>query len=291
MGVRDHSIIKDMLDNIIHGDCIDVIKNIPNESIDLTVTSPPYDSRRDYKGYVFDYKLLARELYRVTKNGGVVVWVVGDETEKFCETLTSFKQAIYFVEDIGFKLLDTMIYMKKGGPPAYPTLRRYTPMFEYMFVFIKGYKPITFNPLKDRKNIWAGTTPGFSARQKDGSLKTNDPGTVRETSLRHNVWEYDVGRNKDTKDEIAYGHPARFPESLARDHILSWSNEGDIVLDPMCGSGTTCKMALLNNRHYIGIEIAEEYIQIARDRIRKSKLVEDKNDENENHPNALERWV
>ncbi|HEY8445379.1 MAG TPA: site-specific DNA-methyltransferase [Bacilli bacterium] len=246
-------------------------KYIPDNFIDLTVTSPPYDNLRDYNGYIFDFKSMAHELYRVTKEGGIIVWVVADETKNFCETLTSFKQAIYFKEQVGFNVLDTMIYKKIGSPSPYPNIRRYGNIFEYMFVLSKG-KPKTFNPIKDRENKSYGKiNKGNTTRQKDGTTKPAGDYIPKKFGMRYNVWEYHVGKNKDTKDEIALKHPARFPEKLAEDHILTWSNEGDIVFDPMCGSGTTCKMAYLNNRKYIGIEISQDYVNVANERLNNIK--------------------
>ena len=238
------------------GDCLEVMKGIEDKSIDLTVTSPPYDNLRDYKGYTFNFEGIAKELYRITKDGGVVVWVVGDETNKFCESLSSFKQALYFNE-IGFNLLDTMIYYKQNYAPAYPTLRRYANQFEYMFVFSKG-KPNTFNPIQKEKV--RNKEEKVAYRQKDGSLKRKLKEIGRETKDASNVWEFAVGGNK-------LNHSAVFPEKLAEDHILSWSNEGYTVFDPMAGSGTTLKMAKLNNRNFIGCEISSEYCDIIKERI------------------------
>lgn len=239
-----------------HGDCLEIMKAIADKSIDLTVTSPPYDNLRTYNGYSFDFEGIAKELYRVTKDGGVVVWVVGDETNKFCESLTSFKQAIKFVE-IGFNLLDTMIYFKENYAPAYPTLKRYANQFEYMFVFSKT-KPKTFNPIQKPKVRNKKEKVAF--RQKNGELirKTKEIGKL--TKDASNVWSYAVGGNK-------INHPAVFPEQLAYDHIVSWSNEGDTILDCFLGSGTTGKVAKELNRNFIGIEISEEYLKIAKDRI------------------------
>lgn len=255
------------LNRIYQRDCIEGMRMIPDNSVDLTVTSPPYDNLRDYNGYSFDFENTAKEIYRVTKEGGILVWVVGDETKNFCESLSSFKQAIYFVESCGFNLLDTMIYKKNGAPSTYPNLRRYGNLFEYMFVFSKG-KPKTFNPIKDRPNkMYGKINSGNTARQKDGTTKKTGSYIPKKFGTRFNVWEYNVGRNKDTSDKEAFNHPARFPEALARDHIISWSNEGDIVLDPFMGSGTTAKMALLNNRNFIGFEISREYVEIANQRL------------------------
>ena len=247
------------------GDCVEVMKDIPENSIDLTVTSPPYDNLRTYNGYVFNFEGIAKELYRVTKKGGVVVWIVGDATINGSETGTSFRQALYFKE-IGFNLHDTMIYEKSGI--RYPDKTRYYNAFEYMFVLTKGAIK-TFNPICDRKNIYAGSLVSGTERKANGDLiKINHTGRrVKSFGCRFNVWRINEGFNKSHTDNLAYQHPATFPEQLANDHIISWSNPNDVVFDPMCGSGTTGKMAILNNRKFIGIEISEEYIDIACKRI------------------------
>ncbi len=262
------------LNKIYNEDCLIGMKRIPDKSIDMTLTSPPYDNLRDYNGYTFDFEGIAKELFRITKPGGVVVWVVGDETINGSETLTSFKQAIYFKE-LGFNVHDTMIYQKNGYP--FPPKNRYYQVFEYMFVFSKG-KPKTTNLIADKPNRSYGKKVVSSTqRQPDGTTikisanKTNPNRQVKEFGVRTNVWLYSPGYMKSTKDKIAYKHPAQFPEQLAQDHIISWSNEGDIVLDPMAGSGTTLKMAIKNNRNYIGFEISKEYVDIINKRIDEIK--------------------
>jgi len=258
-----------ILNNIYCGDCVEVMSQWQNNVIDLTVTSPPYDNLRDYKGYEFDFEGIATQLYRVTKQGGIVVWVVGDATIKGSETGTSFKQALYFKE-IGFNLHDTMIYSKAGF--QYPATNRYHQTFEYMFIFSKG-KPKTFNPIKDRKNKWDGPWGRKTSRNKDGTL-TEKKREIKnnEYGQRYNVWYYSIGKGNSTRDEIAYKHPAIFPERLARDHIVSWSSPEDIVLDPMCGSGTTLKEAKKLNRQFVGIDISEEYCAIANERLEEIKI-------------------
>lgn len=251
----------DNINQIICGDCLEVMPDIPDNYIDLTITSPPYDNLRDYKGYTFNFENIAKELYRVTKQGGVVVWVVGDATIKGSETGTSFKQALYFKE-IGFNLHDTMIYYKNSYP--FPPQNRYYQQFEYMFVLSKD-KPNYVNLLK-QKSLYSGSAT-HTQRGKDGITK-QFTSTSKEERIKDNVWKFETGYMKSTKDKIAYKHPAMFPEKLVQDHIISWSNKGDIVLDPMCGSGTTCKMAKENGRNYIGIDISKEYCEIARRRIR-----------------------
>lgn len=244
------------MNRIIHGDCVKFLKSFEDECIDLTVTSPPYDNLRKYKGYTFDFESIARELYRVTKKGGVVVWVISDGMVDGSETGTSFKQALYFKE-IGFNLHDTMIW-RKPNPMPYVKQTVYTPSFEYMFVFSKGV-PKTANMLREPtkyagKLLKTHTTNPESIRRKNTTVPTKD------TKIRPNVWDFVVAGTN-------YGHPAIFPEELAESHILSWSNEGDMVLDPLAGSGTTLKMAKKHNRRFIGIEISKEYIAIARNRV------------------------
>ena len=245
---------------ILLGDCLKLMKLLKPDSIDLTVTSPPYDNLRDYKGYIFNFEGIARELYRITKQGGVVVWVVGDATSKFNESGTSFKQYLYF-KKIGFNALDTMIYYKENYAPAYPSLRRYANQFEFMFIFSKE-KPKTFNPIQRSKV--RNKKEKVAYRQKNGTLKRKIKEIGRETKDASNVWRYAVGGN-------LINHPAIFPEKLAEDHILSWSNPGDIILDPMCGSGTTLKMAKLNDRNYLGIECSKEYWEIAKRRVMENE--------------------
>jgi len=250
------------------GDCLEVMKTMEENSVDLTVTSPPYDNLRTYNGYTFDFEGIAKELYRVTKQGGVVVWVVGDATIKGSETGTSFKQALYFKE-IGFNLHDTMIYEKDSI--SFPETNRYSQIFEFMFILSKG-KPKTVNIIKDRKNLHYNgrkKIKGNYRTEENGSKRHNKQNLLKEFGSRFNIWRISTGCNKSTLDKFAFQHPAIFPEKLAEDHILSWSNEGDTVLDPMCGSGTTLKMAKKNNRNYIGIEISEDYYKIAEARIWK----------------------
>ena len=263
------------LDVIYNQDCLGEkgMRILPDRSIDLTVTSPPYDDMRKYSGNTFNgFESIVKELYRVTKDGGVVVWVVGDQTVKGNETGTSFKQALYFKE-VGFNLFDTMIYLK---PPrgAVGNNKTYWQTFEYMFVFSKG-TPKTINLIKDRENIEARDGDSGTKRLYDGTLLKRNRSGYSKYGRRTNVWEYYTGCGHSASDKIAFEHPAIFPEQLASDHILSWSNEGDIVLDPMFGSGTTLKMAKKNNRHYIGFEISKKYCQIAKQRLEAEKTLWD----------------
>ena len=238
---------------------------MPDNCIDLTVTSPPYDDLRKYNGYLFDFEGVAQQLYRVTKTGGAVVWVVGDSVQKGSETLNSFTQALYFKE-FGFNVHDTMIFVKSTSP--FPEQNRYNQKFEYMFVFTKG-KPTTSNLQKEiaHSNLSRIGKRDGGYRQQDGSIEAGKYDSRKKEKTKGNVWYYPVGMNCTTKDKFAFQHPAMFPEQLAHDHILSWSNEGDLVFDPMCGSGTTLKMAKKLGRNYLGIDISEEYCEISRRRV------------------------
>ncbi len=261
-----------MLDTIIQGNCLVLMRDIPDNYIDLTVSSPPYDGLRLYDGYEFNFGGIAKELFRITKNGGVVVWIVGDATINGSETGTSFKEALYFKE-VGFNLHDTMIYGRSGIPQNH---NRYEPEFEYMFVLSKG-SPKTFNPILEKKRWVDNRLIKATHRNSDG-IHNIGFASQKTMKIAGNIWYYAVGGGHVTQDKIAHKHPAIFPEELARDHILSWSNEGDLIFDPMCGSGTTCKMAYMLGRHYLGFDISENYVTIAKERMRmaEKELAEEK---------------
>ena len=228
--------------------------------VDLTVTSPPYDKQRLYNGYCFDFENTAKGLYRVTKAGGVVVWIVADGVENGSETGTSFRQALFFKE-CGFYLHDTMIYQKRNF--SHPEKTRYHSVFEYMFVFSKG-KPKTFNPIMDRKNLTAGEIGNKGVNTftlRDGSKSVRTKKVTREFGMRHNIW---LGNTRGQEDMcIELKHPAMMPRWIARDHILTWSNEGELVYDPFGGSGTTAEEAEKLNRKWVLSEISKEYCSMA----------------------------
>jgi site-specific DNA-methyltransferase (adenine-specific) len=253
--------------NIYLGDCLELMKDIPDNSIDLTVTSPPYDNLRTYNGYSWDFENIAKELFRITKQGGIVVWIVGDATIKGSETGTSFRQALYFKE-CGFNLHDTMIWQKCS---PFQHKNRYIQAFEYMFVFSKGFRK-SANLICDRKNKYAGFVVGGGGMTSNGKkFKSSGRKTgrkVKEYGVRFNIWNITPARTNNTN------HPAVFPEQLALDHIISWSNEGDVVLDPFMGSGTTGVACKNLNRNFIGIEISEEYFELAKKRIESVTAVQ-----------------
>ena len=256
------------LDQIICGDNCDVMGSFPRDCIDLVVTSPPYDDLRTYGGHAWDFYGVAWNLKRLLKPGGVIVWVVADQVEDGSETGTSLRQALHF-QSIGLNLHDTMIYQKNSYP--FPPTNRYYQQSEYMFVLSKG-SPKTFNGLVQATKWRKETDEVSTTRQADGSTKEMKYEKGKETRLRDNVWQVDTGFMRTTDDKSAYKHPAMFPEALARDHILSWSNEGDVVLDPFSGSGTTAKMAKYNGRRFIGIEVNPDYVAISEKRLLQQVL-------------------
>lgn len=265
------------LDTINNMDCLEGMRQMQDESVDLTVTSPPYDGLRTYNGYCFDFENIAKELYRVTKQGGVVVWVVGDGTIDGGETGTSFRQALYFMQ-IGFRLHDTMIYQKHNPTPNTGNGKRYQQSFEYMFVFSKGDPKTISLILEPRRNECNDRrTQRIIRRQRnvDGEFEEPHLYIIKQEVPKSNIWNYKVGLYNTTSDKVAFKHPAIFPEALARDHIVSWSKEGDTVLDIFSGSGTTLKVARALGRHYIGFEISAEYCDIIRQRLEQTKSLFD----------------
>jgi|ERR1019366_3314364 site-specific DNA-methyltransferase (adenine-specific) len=260
--------LNNYINKIIEGNCVEVMRNIEDDAIDLTVTSPPYDGLRNYNGYHFPFEDIAKELFRITKQGGVVVWVVADATIEGSETGTSFKQALFFKE-IGFNLHDTMIFRKKNPIPQIYR-KRYNNEFEFMFVFSKGVVKTHNSILVDCLHAGLelnGTTYKNYSKNEQTREKFAKP--VKDKKIKGNIWEYVVGKKQE--DQEAKGHPAPFPCELVRDHILSWTNQGDTVLDPMSGSGTTCRVAAEIDRNYIGIDISPEYCDIARVRIKNNQ--------------------
>jgi site-specific DNA-methyltransferase (adenine-specific) len=250
------------LDQIICGDNCEIMRQMPSESIDLVVTSPPYDDLRTYGGHSWDFYGVAWNLKRLLKPGGVIVWVVADATKDGSETGTSMRQALHF-QGIGLSIHDTMIYRKLNYLPQ--STNRYDQVWEYAYVFSLG-RPSASNLIADRPNAKAGKTyKAGGGRRKDGTTAGLVTITAAKFGIRTNVWEFSVGGRGN-------GHPAPFPEPLARDHILSWSNPGDVVLDPFSGSGTTAKMARETGRRFIGIEVNPEYVEISRNRLAQQAL-------------------
>lgn len=249
---------------VITGDCVEALRTLSAGSVELCVTSPPYDALRSYGGYTWDFEATAIELYRVLCDGGVICWNVGDSVVDGSESLTSFQQALFFREQVGFLVHDTMIYEKVNA--TRPAVNRYHQMFEYVFILSRG-RPRCFNPIKDKPNVYAGsgTFGKNTARQSDGTMRESPRNIIADFGMRGNIWRGNTAGQENVCQPIE--HPATMPRWLATDLIRSWSNEGDTVLDPMCGSGTSGLAADRLQRNAILIDVNPEYAQLARDRI------------------------
>lgn len=254
------------LNTIFNESCISTLERMPDDFLDMTLCSPPYDDLRSYNGYEFSLESIIRLLHQKTKPGGVVVWVVADKTDNGSESLSSFDHAISFVRVGGFNLHDTMIYVKNNPIPS-DCGTRYRQAFEYMFCFSKG-KPKTFNPIKEPTKSAGRKIKAFRITQNGrGNVPAEDIGRqIKSERKASNVFTYNVGTASAT-DRIAFRHPAIFPERLAEDQIATWTNEGDIVYDCFMGSGTTAVAACNQRRSFIGSEISEEYVEIANERL------------------------
>lgn len=249
---------------IYNDDCRNQLRYI---AADLCVTSPPYDSLRDYEGIEWDHKVFMQIARRLRQSVSNIVWIVGDASIDGGESGSSFKQALYFIK-LGYKLHDTMIWQKRGF--SMPSHTRYHQIFEYMFVFRRGEIP--FSPIKDVKNITGGkTTLGKNTfRMKNGEMTERARRPAAEWGMRNNIWKTNTtGQEQPCK---TLEHPATFPYKLAHDHIVSWSNQGDMIVDPFMGSGTTLRAAKDLRRTAIGIEISEKYCEIAARKMQQEVL-------------------
>ena len=252
-------------DKIYHENCVEALARMPDELLDMTITSPPYDDLRDYNGYHFPVEEISKGLFRTTKPGGVIIWVVGDRTQNGSETLTSFEHAFAF-RDAGFCVHDTMLYVKKNPIPS-DCGKRYRQAFEYMFCFSKG-QPKTFNPITEPTKSAGTKIKAFRITESGrGNVPLEDIGRKIKTERKvNNIFYYNVGTSS-SRDKIAFKHPAIFPEQLVQDQILTWTNKGDVIYDCFMGSGTTAKIAELTGRRWLGSEVSAEYIAIAESRL------------------------
>lgn len=254
------------VNSIINGDCLDVLSHIKDEALDLVAFSPPYDSIRDYKNeWRFDYTALGQALQRVTKDGGICAVVIGDGTKDFAKSLTTARLTVDWCDNAGWRLFEQCIYFRDGNPGAWWS-QRFRVDHEYILLFLKGKKPKTFDktalmvPSKHAGKTYSGTD-----RLTNGGFKQIEKGQVNPTKCRGTVWRYATSNSEGNR--VKMKHPATYPDKLVEDIILCFSKPGDLVLDPTVGSGTTCVAAAQNQRRYIGIDISEEYCQIARERL------------------------
>ncbi len=255
------------------GSCFDKLPTLADETIDLTVFSPPYDGIRDYiEKWAFDYSALGKHLFRVTKDGGACALVIGDGTRDFAKSLTSFRLAIDWCDHAGWRLFETCIYNRDGNPGAW-WKSRFRVDHEYILIFFKGKRPKSFNkeplmiPSKHAGKMYSGTD-----RLTNGGFKKIEPKAVNPMKDRGTVWRYSTSNTEGNRVKLQ--HPATYPDKLAEDLILCFSNPNDLVLDPMAGSGTTCVMAAKNHRNYIGFEISKEYLSIAERRLETEAFIQ-----------------
>jgi site-specific DNA-methyltransferase (adenine-specific) len=253
------------INQVLHGTCPETLKQIPDNFVDLTITSPPYDNLRKNYNSIWDFENTAKELYRITKKGGILIWVVGDATIKGSETLTSFKHALFFKNNCGFNMHDTMIYHKNNPMPL--NHNRYEQTYEYMFVLAKG-KPKTFNPI--HIPLVSPQKEKIDHHHQNNYQRGNKKRGHNNKKIKGNIWSYNIGWNQSSSDKEAFSHPAIMPETLVADHIHSWSLPGELVFDPFSGSGTTAKMAALAGRAYLAIDCNEKYVELAKKRIENS---------------------
>ena len=259
--------LSEHINSIICGDSAEVLKNFPDNSIDLVVTSPPYDGLRDYNGFTLDLHKIGKEIFRVLKDGGIAVMVIQDATKDFAKSLTSFRTIVDWVDNIGFRLFETVIYHKNGTEGAW-WKQRFRVDHEYMPIFMKGKKPQFFNkePLKIPSKHGGKVMSGSGNRRTDGTLSETVRRPINAMKCRGTVWDYLMAGDKNP---LKRKHPAVFPDKIPYDFIQCFCPEDGIVLDPFIGCGSTAVMAKVLGRKYIGIDISEEYCALAEERIEK----------------------
>ena len=253
------------VNKIICEDNITYLKTLPDECIDFVITSPPYDELRDYNGYKLDLHGLGIELLRVLKDGAICVMVIQDSTKDFAKSLTSFRTIVDWCDNIGFRLFECNIYNRQGTEGAW-WKKRFRVDHEYMPIFLKGKRPQYFDkenikiPSKHGGKVMTGanirTKNGQTGSRKVKINPTKCPGTVMS-----------FGNTCGGESKLKSKHPAVFPNMLAYDMIECFCPKDGIVIDPFNGSGTTTLAAKCLGRKYIGIDVSEEYNQIARERL------------------------
>lgn len=260
------------LNEIYCGDCNNIINYIDDESIDLVLFSPPYDKIRSYNGFSIDFDKLGRNLFRVCKNGSICAIIITDSTVGGYKTLTTFKLAVNWVELIGWNLFEHCIYSRSGRPGKWWN-NRFRVDHEYILFFLKGDKPKYFNKehlkihTKYPGRIWCGTQ-----RKSDGTLESVKNKVVSDKKCRGTIWHYSTSNSEGNKTKLK--HPGTFPDRLADDIIRCFSKKGDTILDPTVGSGTTAVLSMNRERNFLGIDISQEYVDIAKERLENEKIVD-----------------
>ena len=253
------------LGNVYCVDCVEGMKAIPDGSVDLVVTSPPYDRTRDYNGFSFDLHATGEQIFRILRDGGVAAVVIQDQTKNFGKSLTSFRTVVDWCDNIGFKLFECVIYRKHGTEGAWWT-QRFRVDHEYMPIFVKGHRPKYFNkdPLKIPSKHGGKTMTGSGNRQTNGRTTQTIRRAINLTKCRGTVWEYLMAGDKNP---VKRKHPAPFPDKIPLDFIQCFCQPDGIVLDPFMGSGSTAVSAKKLGRHFLGFDISSEYCKIAETRL------------------------
>lgn len=262
------------LNEVYCGDCVKLMKLLPDSTIDLVVTSPPYDKIRDYNGSIhFDLHKTGQEIFRVLKSGGIAVMVIQDQTKNFGKSLTSFKTIIDWCDNIGFKLFETIIYRKNGSEGVWWT-KRFRVDHEYMPIFLKGKKPQYFNkePLKIPSKHGGKVMTGSGSRKTNGETQKTVTRAINFKKCRGTIWNYLMAGDKNP---LKRKHPAVFPDKIPYDFIQCFCPEEGIVLDPFAGSGSTLVMAKKLRRSFIGFDIVPEYCELARERLKTEFVNQD----------------
>jgi site-specific DNA-methyltransferase (adenine-specific) len=241
------------------------MKEMPDNAVDLMVTSPPYDSIRDYNGYAFDLHETGKEVYRILKPGGIGVMVLQDQTHNFGKSLTSFRTILDWCDSIGFKLFECVIY-RKYGPEGAWWRNRFRVDHEYMPIFLKGERPQYFNkePLKVQSKHGGRILTGSGSRRTDGGTNPTVTRMINPTKCRGTIWDYLMAGDKDS---LKRRHPATFPDQIPMDFISCFCPPGGIVLDPFMGCGSTAVAAVRLDRKFIGFEISSAYCELAKKRL------------------------
>jgi len=254
------------INQLICSDCVSGMQSMPDGCVHLTVTSPPWDRMRTFKGNRLSWEMfciVAAELYRITCAGGVVCWHVGEQVKDFAESLTSRRQLIHFVDEIGFSCHKTLFLDINNGNNG--KMKQY-PSPQRVYVLSKG-RPRTINLIKDIPNKCFGDYKSFTNYRRDDFRERSEPAEIPEFRIRGPIWKYHTGTDNASEKYVRAGHPAIMPEKLARDLIYTWSGQGNLVFDPFAGSGTTLKMASLQGRHYLGFEIVSEFAALGNRRL------------------------
>lgn len=259
--------IHDWVDKVHCMECVEGMEMLPDDCVDLVVTSPPYDAVRKYNGFAFDLHQTGAQIHRVLKDGGIAAMVIQDQTKDFGKSLTSFRTIIDWCDSFGFKLFECVIYRKNGSEGAW-WKHRFRVDHEYIPLFLKGDRPAYFDkqPLRVPSKHGGKVMSGSGNRRTDGATNGTVRREINATKCRGTIWNYLMAGDKNP---LKRKHPAVFPDAIPSDLIQCFCPPGGIVLDPFIGSGSTAVQALKHERHFIGFDISQEYCDLCNQRLEK----------------------